>query len=87
MAKQRKRRKQNIPLEESKKERFIRVVTPRVGKAVKAIRQIAYCAGNSYEHTDKQLAQIIDILDTARDALKDAYSPQAASESGFSFTE
>lgn len=87
MGKRKTRSKQDIPKDESKADRFIRVVTPRVGKAVKAIRQISYCAGSGYEHSDEQLKQILDILDTARNALADAYSKPRNTESEFTFKD
>ena len=85
MAKKKVRRKQDIPKDETKAARFERVVTPRVGKAVKAIRAVAFCAGSSYEHTPEQLDQIIDILRTATKALAEAYSPSAKSNGDFAF--
>lgn len=67
MAQKRKRRKQVIPKEETKSERFVRVVTPRVNKAVKAIKQIGFCSAASYEYTSKQIEQIMKALKAAQD--------------------
>lgn len=69
MVKKKARRRQVIPKEESKSERFVRVVTPRVNKAVKAIKQIGFCSASSYEYTPKQLEQITKALDEAQNEM------------------
>lgn len=58
---------------ETKNERFIRVVTPRVNKAIKEIHRVALCAGYAYENTDEQAAAIVGALEKALDDLKVAY--------------
>ena len=65
MAKKKVRRKQEIPETESASERFIRIVTPRVNKAVKAVEVIGFCTGSTYEYTSKQAEQIAVVLHKA----------------------
>lgn len=70
MAKKKARRRQEISKDETKADRFVRVVTPRIMKAVKAIKQIGNCAGASYESTPEQIRQIDDALTTAIDLVR-----------------
>ncbi len=85
MAKRKVRRRQEIPKDESKADRFIRVVTPRVKKAVKSISVIGFCSGVAYDFTPEQVLQINAALTTAVEALTERYtkSPQVESEFGF----
>lgn len=69
MAKRRRTNVRPIPKDESKAARFIRVVTPRVNKAVKAIKQIGFCSASNYEYTSKQLDQIVIALDAAQNEI------------------
>ncbi len=87
MAKKRTSSGSGVPKEESKSERFIRVVTPRVSKAVKAISVIGYCAGSSYEFTPKQVAEISQGLFAAMNRLADSFAKKAPAQEGFNFKE
>lgn len=75
------------PKDETKSERFVRVVTPRVSKAVKAITVIGYCAGATYEHTDEQIKQILDSLSEAISMLANQFRSGKKSEGGFTFKD
>lgn len=57
-----KKSTQNIPKNESKKDRFKRVCKPRVQKAMKGIRLIGLCASNNYESDKKDVKAIMDAL-------------------------
>lgn len=85
MARTTKRRRQLIPKGEDKAARFIRVVTPRVIKAVKAIKQIGYCAASSYEYTPKQLEQITRALSDAQNAMLAKFAGKKEEEGVFDF--
>lgn len=85
MAKKRTRRTQEIPENESKSDRFTRVVTPRVVKAVKAIEVIGFCAGSTYEYTPKQVEQIIEVLTSGVNSLKANFAGKAGGSDSFSF--
>lgn len=52
------RRKQNVPKDETKRDRFKRIVEPRVRKAMKAIRLIGNCSGTAYEYTTNDVINI-----------------------------
>lgn len=85
MAKKRDRRRQEIPKDESKADRFIRVVTPRVGKAIKAIRQIGFCAGGTYEYKPEQAEQIVSALRKELQDLDTKFTTKADTQAAFEF--
>jgi len=85
MAKKSNRRTRKIPEDESKAERFIRVVEPRIGKAVKAIEVIGLCGGSTYEHTAKQVTEIRGTLERAIKRALDSLESNAPATGGFSF--
>jgi hypothetical protein len=62
---ERKKRESTAPADESKADRFKRVGTPRINKAVKAISVIGNLSGNGYEYTDEQIGKINDALTDA----------------------
>ena len=86
MEKKTPRKRQAISKDETKAERFVRVVTPRVGKAVKSIRVIGYCAGSAYEVSPAQVKQIIEVLSAALDSLADRFSSKPDAQETFEFT-
>lgn len=86
MAEKKKRRRQNIPKDEDKSQRFVRVVSPRVDKAVKAIKQIALCAGKTYEYTPQQANQIKGTLMKELTILSSAFEKKAQADTGFKFS-
>lgn len=59
------KKNQTPPKEETKAQCFKRVVSPRVGKAIKAIRLVGSVTGSSYEHNDSQVASISVALQSA----------------------
>lgn len=85
MAKKSSRRRQDIPKEESKADRFVRVVTPRIGKAIKAIRQIGFCAGGTYEYTPEQATQIVEALGKELTDLNTKFITKADTQAAFEF--
>jgi len=85
MAKRKARKPSDIPKDESKADRFIRVVTPRVVKCVKRIQQIGLCTGSTYAYTPEQAVQIIDALSVAVISVKDKFEAKSETESGFKF--
>jgi len=70
---------------ETKEQRFIRVVTPRVTKAVKMIKIIGNCAGSTYEYTPEQVEQIFVGLQTAMVELKGRFTAKRQAQPEFTF--
>lgn len=81
-----KRTKKEIPKNETKPARFVRVVTPRVSKALKAIKTVGFCTGASYEYTPQQADQIVKALTGAVvDLSKRLAKTKPAETTGFEF--
>jgi len=72
---------------DKKRADFVRVVSPRVNKAVKAIALITNCAGSNYLYTDVQTGQIVSVLSAAVDGVKQAFAKKAVTQTGFAFKE
>ena len=87
MAKGKKKSRPIIDKDETKAERFIRVVTPRMGKAMKAIRVIGFCAGSVYEYTPKQIEQILSALTTSIETLSKQFSTKVSDKPTFDFED
>ena len=83
MAKKRARRKVDIPDNETDAAKFIRVVQPRVGKAVKAIGLVGYCTGSGYEYTPAQAKQIIAVLTKAIVNIEKQFAGSAGRDDSF----
>lgn len=85
MGKKRKVSGINAPANETKADRFVRVATPRVGKALKAIRVIGYCAGSTYEYTPNQVDDIKAALAKELTGLIESFEKKTPTQSDFSF--
>ena len=85
MAKRKARQRAEIPASETKEQRFTRVVTPRVGKALKAIRLIGFCTGSVYEWTPEQVKQITDSLLLAVQSVESKFEAKEDKQQGFTF--
>jgi len=66
-----------------KKAAFVRVVTPRIGKALKAIRVVGYCATGAYHYNTEQTTAIIKALTEAVQGVKDRYEGKVTDAEGF----
>ena len=87
MAKKKVRRKAEIPVDESNEDRFIRVVTPRVNKAVKAIEVIGFCTGSTYEYTANQSRQIVKALTDSIANLSDKFAGKTSTGGSFNLKD
>lgn len=63
-----------VPENESKNERFKRVVVDRVNKAVKAIDRVGNCAGRGYDYTPEEAEALITALESAVANVKAKYN-------------
>ncbi len=72
---------------ETKGEKFVRIGTPRVNKAMKAISSLQPLANkDTYEYTPDQVEKMFDALQNALDEARAAFaSKEKAAKSGFSF--
>lgn len=85
MPKRAKKSSQVIPKDESKANRFVRVVKPRVNKAIKAIKLIQHCAGATYEYTPEQVAEILSALAGAVKTLQAKFETKKGVQDEFEF--
>ena len=77
------REKKVIPPTETKNERFIRVVSPRVSRALKSISLIGYCTSSAYEYTDVNKQKILDTLIDAVGSLKLKFEGKQKADTSF----
>ena len=85
MGKKRVRVSQEIPKDERGQAKFVRIVLPRVVKAVKAIVVVGYCTGSGYVHTPTQVKQIIATLREAVNSLEAKFEGKAGADGSFNF--
>lgn len=79
------KKKNTIPKDESKRDKFKRVFTPKMNKAVKSIRLLGNAANSSYAPTDDDKANILSTLRKEVESLESRLEGQATSTGGFSF--
>lgn len=72
---------------QDKKDAFVRVVTPRVNKALHAISNVQSCASAIYTYSDAQKNAIIQALKAAVENCEAAYKGEAKGVSGFQLPE
>lgn len=77
------KRKTNVPKEETKREKFKRVVEPRVRKALKTIRLIGNCSGGAYEYNPDDIVSILGSLGSELEALEARYENKGVSAIDF----
>lgn len=73
------KRKKNVPKDETKRDKFKRVVEPRVRKALKAITLIGNCSGSAYEYTPADVSYILGSLKGACEQLELSYASKGVS--------
>lgn len=76
--------KKVIKPEENKHDKFKRVVTPRVNKAIKAIELVGNQAGAAYAPTKDDIATIITALHDAVDKVDKVYNTKGTAKGSFS---
>ena len=59
---------------ESKTDKFKRLINPRINKTVKSIKAIKNLSGSQYEYTPEQANKIIQVLTNAVENVKEAYT-------------
>jgi hypothetical protein len=64
---------QKAKKEKAKKDAFIRVVTPRVNKALKAIRLVGNCATSNYSYTPEQARAIVLSMQTVLQGVENVF--------------
>lgn len=78
------KKKTQIPKEETPRQRFKRVVEPRVGRALKAIGLIGSVSGSAYTYADSDIATIVTALREAISKMERRFAGEGDSTGGFS---
>lgn len=78
------KRKPRQPSNESKADKFSRLASKRVTKALKAIANIGNLSGGGYERTNEQVKKITDALTAAVNAVKARFEGQVKKDETFS---
>jgi hypothetical protein len=78
MAKERKKRQPAADPNETKADKFSRLASARVTKAVKAIRNIGNLATRSYEYTPAQAQAVVKYLEDAVVAVNGRFAAPSA---------
>ena len=78
------KKKKKGKTQDEKHRDFVRVVTPRVKKALKAIALIGNQAGSAYSYTENDVGLIITSLRVAVDAVEKRYSSSGVQDVDFS---
>lgn len=71
------------PTDETKQEKFKRVVQPRVCKVLRGINLIGNCASNAYAYTPDDIANITAALLTAVTQLEERFKSKGKQEVSF----
>lgn len=75
-----------IPENETKEERFIRIATPRVNAVLQKLEILSNCSGNTYGYTEEQIDDMFDAIELAVVNCKKQFQPKTAKEKNkFSF--
>lgn len=72
---------------QAKRDAFMRVVTPRVNKACKAIRLVGNCAAANYIYSPEQAAAITAALQRSVDGVVSVYAKKADKQEQFSLKQ
>lgn len=69
-----------IPENETKEERFIRIATPRVNKCIAAVQILSNCSGSAYGYTEDQVKNMFDAIQEALDNAQAQFQPKQKDE-------
>lgn len=65
-----------IPENETKNEKFVRVATPRVQAIISKIEILANCASSNYEYTDEQVEAMFGAIMVSLSECKKSFQPE-----------
>jgi len=68
---------------EDKRAKFLRLVNPRVNRAVHGISLIGNCASAAYEYTEADVAEIIAALNASVQTLAERFAGKTSIAGGF----
>lgn len=75
-----------IPENETKEERFVRIATPRVNAVIQKLEILSNCSGNTYGYTEEQIEAMFDAIELAVANARKQFQPKQQKEKNqFSF--
>lgn len=69
-----------IPENETKEERFIRIATPRVNGVIQKLEILSNCSGATYGYTEEQIDAMFDAIELAVANARKQFQPKTAKE-------
>lgn len=70
----------NIPENETKNEKFLRIATPRVNAIIDKLDILSNCAASNYEYTEEQVEAMFQAIRDAVDKCYQQFQPKTKSE-------
>lgn len=70
----------NIPENETKNEKFVRIASPRVNAVIDKLDILSNCASSNYEYTEEQVENMFQAIRDAVDKCYAQFQPKAKSE-------
>lgn len=70
----------NIPENETKNEKFVRIASPRVNAVIDKLDILSNCASSNYEYTEEQVENMFQAIRDAVDACYTQFQPKVKSE-------
>jgi len=68
---------------ENKRDKFLRLVNPRVNRAVHSIGLIGNCASSAYEFSEADVAKVIAAINAATQTLAERFAGKTSIAGGF----
>jgi hypothetical protein len=72
---------------QAKKDAFVRVITPRMNNAIKAIRLVKQCASANYVSSDVQKRAVYTAINNEAKELMEAFQGNVKAAGGFTLPE
>lgn len=69
-----------IPENETKNEKFVRIATPRVQAIISKIEILSNCASSNYEYTEEQVEAMFGAIMTSLTECKKSFQPKEKTE-------
>ena len=70
----------NIPENETKNEKFVRIASPRINAVIDKLNILSNCASSNYEYTEEQVKNMFQAISDAVDACYAQFQPKVKSE-------
>lgn len=70
----------NIPENETKNEKFVRIASPRVNAVIDKLDILSNCASSNYEYTEEQVENMFQAIRDAVDNCYEQFRPKVKAE-------